>query len=62
MVELKQNGRCISCKQPITEDHTVLSRGRPRSYYHKLCYETSYNMISTIPTAWERYWDKGRVV
>jgi hypothetical protein len=32
-----QNGRCISCKQRITNDHAVVSSGRPRSYYHKDC-------------------------
>ena len=37
LVELKQNGRCISCKQRITKDHAVVTRGRPRSYYHKYC-------------------------
>jgi hypothetical protein len=37
LVELKQNGRCISCKKPITKDHAVVTRGRPRSYYHKDC-------------------------
>ena len=36
MVESRQSGRCISCKEPITKDHAVVSRGRP-SYYHKDC-------------------------
>jgi hypothetical protein len=37
MVESRQNRRCISCKELITKDHVVVSRGRPRSYYHKDC-------------------------
>ena len=27
MVESRQNGRCISCKEPITRDHAVISKG-----------------------------------
>lgn len=37
IIEEKQNGRCISCKQHITNKHVVVSSGRPRSYYHKDC-------------------------
>ena len=35
LVELKQDGRCFSCDQRITNDHTVVSSGKPRHYYHK---------------------------
>ena len=37
LIEEKQNGRCISCKQRITNDHVVVSSGRPRHYYHRDC-------------------------
>ena len=44
IIEEKQNGRCISCKQHITNKHVVVSSGRPRSYYHKDRDQASYNM------------------
>jgi uncharacterized protein with PIN domain len=37
MVELKQDGRCFSCNQRITNDHAVVSRGKLRHYYHNDC-------------------------
>jgi len=35
LIEEKQNGCCVSCKQRITNDHVVVSSGRPKRYYHK---------------------------
>ena len=37
MIEVKQNGLCVSCRGRITCDHAVVSSGRPRHYYHKYC-------------------------
>ena len=37
MIEVKQNGLCVSCRGQITCDHAVVSSGRPRHYYHKYC-------------------------
>ena len=37
MIEVKQNGLCVSCRGRITHDHAVVSSGRPRHYYHKYC-------------------------
>ena len=37
MIEVKQDGLCVSCKGQITCDHAVVSSGRPRHYYHKYC-------------------------
>ena len=37
MIEVKQNGLCVSCRGRITRDHAVVSSGRPRHYYHKYC-------------------------
>ncbi len=45
MVELKQNGRCISCKELITKDHAAVSSGRPRYYYHKLRHQRPHHMM-----------------
>ena len=32
-IGVKQNGHCLSCRDRITRDHSVVSRGRPRHYY-----------------------------
>jgi hypothetical protein len=37
MIELKQNGLCVFCKERITRNHAIVSSGRPRHYYHKSC-------------------------
>jgi hypothetical protein len=37
MIEVKQNGLCVSCRERITHNHVVVSSGRPRHYYHKYC-------------------------
>ena len=37
MIEVKQNGVCVSCRGRITRDHAVVSSGQPRHYYHKYC-------------------------
>jgi hypothetical protein len=37
MIEMKQNGLCVSCRGKITCDHAVVSSGKPRHYYHKYC-------------------------
>ena len=37
MIEVKQNGLCFSCGSRITRDHTIVSSGKPRHYYHKYC-------------------------
>jgi len=37
MIETKQNELCVSCGGRITRDHSIVSSGRPRLYYHKYC-------------------------
>ena len=37
IIEGKQNGLCIHCKERITHNNTIVSSGRPRRYYHKNC-------------------------
>jgi hypothetical protein len=37
MIEIKQNGLCVFCKERITRNHATVSSGWPRHYYHKSC-------------------------
>ncbi len=37
IIEIKQNGLCVFCKERITRNDVVVSSGRPRHYYHKNC-------------------------
>ena len=47
MIEVKQNGLCVSCRGRITCDHAVVSSGRPRHYYHKYC-ALKHHIISAV--------------
>ena len=47
MIEVKQNGLCVSCRERITHNHVVVSSGRPRHYYHKYC-AIKHHIISAV--------------
>ena len=44
MIEVNQNGLCVSCKGRITCDHAVVSSGKPR---HKYC-AIKHHIISAV--------------
>ena len=47
VIQQKQNGKCHLCRKNIALSETVVSNGKGRGYYHKLCAEKLRKLYAT---------------